>query len=368
MISIELFAEKCYIFTVITIILGWKNKMKKVFAIALAASVLVFLSCESTKQESAAQSPEPNKVEQASTPAAPAEKEVKKESAPVSTAISSKSQYKKLLQDIKISVLSSPRETVKGKAFASPYKIQVTNLAGEPLASLKMTAEYPASRKQETVNFARAEIVTDANGVAEFTAPVPELSASASVLFYPQAPSSDPDLIKQASAIAAEAPWKAKSNLGARTGILVSIVDYRQDGKINIGNGSQPSAQALTGSLWKAGFMGAQNADFHNSIDADDPVRIRSDALKQLSGNSLFKYVIYGRVKYANPITQDADGYYNVTFTGDMGALNISSGEVLLKAAKSVTVKDKSEWKAISNAQQEMAKLFCEEVIYSLSN
>ena len=142
MISIELFAEKCYISTVTTIILGWKNKMKKVFAIALAASVLAFLSCESTKQESAAQCPEPNKVEQASTPAAPAEKEVKKESAPVSTAISSKSQYKKLLQDIKISVLSSPRETVKGKAFASPYKIQVTNLAGEPLASLKMTAEY----------------------------------------------------------------------------------------------------------------------------------------------------------------------------------------------------------------------------------
>ncbi|MBO7123521.1 MAG: hypothetical protein J6V90_09605 [Treponema sp.] len=342
--------------------------MKKVFAIALAASVLAFLSCESTKQESPAQSQEPNKVEQASTPAAPAEKENKKESGPVSTAISSKSQYKKLLQDIKISVLSSPRETVKGKAFAAPYKIRVTNLAGEPLASLKMTAEYPATRNQESVNYARAEIVTDANGAAEFVAPVPEMAASANVLFYPLPPSSDPDLIKQASAIAAQAPWKAKSNLGARTGILVSIADYKQNGKFNIGNGSQPSAQALTSNLWRAGFMGAQNADFHNSVDADDPTRIRNDALKQLSGNSLFKYVIYGRVKYAGEITQDADGYYSVTFNGDLGALSISTGEVLLKASKSVTVKDKSEWKAISNAQQEMAKLFCEEVIYSLSN
>ncbi|MBR5096289.1 MAG: hypothetical protein IK094_04180 [Treponema sp.] len=340
--------------------------MKKVLTIALAASLLAFLSCESTKQEGEAQSQEPNKVEQ--TAPAQTEKETKKESAPVSTAISSKSQYKKLLQDIKISVLSSPRETVKGKAFAAPYKIQVTNLAGEPLASLKMTAEYPSSRNQESVNYARAEIVTDANGAAEFIAPVPELSASANVLFYPLPPSSDPDLIKQASAIAAQAPWKAKSNLGARTGILVSIADYKQDGKFNIGNGSQPSAQALTSNLWRAGFMGAQNADFHNSVDADDPTRIRNDALKQLSGNSLFKYVIYGRVKYAGAITQDADGYYSVTFNGDLGALSISTGEVLLKASKSVTVKDKSEWKAISNAQQEMAKLFCEEVIYSLSN
>lgn len=341
--------------------------MKKVLPISLVLSAMIFVSCESTKQESVAENQEPAKVEQAASQAA-AEKDAKKESAPASTAISSKTQYKKLLQDIKISVLSSPRETVKGRAFSAPYKIQVTNLAGEPLASLKMTAEYPASRKQESVNYAKAEIVTDQNGVAEFSAPVPELSASASVLFYPQAPSSDPDLIKLASSIAAEAPWKAKSNLGARTGILVSIVDYRQDGRINIGNGSQPSAQALTGSLWKAGFMGAQNADFHNSIDADDPVRIRSDALKQLSGNSLFKYVIYGRVKYAGEITKDADGYYSVTFNGDLGALSISDGQVLLKASKSVTVKDKSEWKAISNAQQEMAKLFCEEVIYSLSN
>lgn len=366
MISIELFAKKCYIITVITIILGWKIKMKKVLPVLLVLSAMLFASCESTKQEGAAEKQDAVNVEQTVTQA-PTEKESKKESA-APAVISSKSQYKKLLQDIKISVLSSPRETVKGKAFSAPYKIQVTNLAGEPLSSLKMTAEYPSSRSQESVNYAKAEIETDANGVAEFAAPVPELSASANVLFYPLPPSSDPDLIKQASAIAAQAPWKAKSNLGARTGILVSIADYKQDGKFNIGNGSQPSAQALTSNLWRAGFMGAQNADFHNSVDADDPARIRNDALKQLSGNTLFKYVIYGRVKYAGEITKDADGYYSVSFNGDLGALSISTGEVLLKASKSVTVKDKSEWKAISNAQQEMAKLFCEEVIYTLSN
>lgn len=341
--------------------------MKKVFVITLVAFAALFISCESTKQEGAAQSQEPSKVEQA----APAEKETKenkKESAPASTANSSKSQYKKLLQDIKISVLSYPKGTKKGVAFASPYKIQVTNLAGEPLSSLKMTAEYPVSRKAEIINFGKAEIVTDQNGAAEFNAPVPELAAAASVLFYPQAPSSDPDLIKAASSIAVEAPWKAKSNLDARTGILVSIADYKQDGKFNSGNGSQPSSQALMGNLWRAGFMGAQNADFHNSIDADDPTRIRNDALKHINGNTLFKYVVYGSVKYAGDITKDVDGSYTVTFKGDVGALSIATGEVLLKATKTVTAKDKSEWKAISNAQQEMAKLFCQEIIYSLSN
>lgn len=341
--------------------------MKKVFAVSRAALALVFVlgafafvSCESTKQETFSE-------DQATERSAPAESSSKKESQG-SSQPSSKSQFKKLLQDVKLTVLSSPKETVKGKSFASPYKVQALNSNGAPCADLKITAEYPSARKLESVTYEKAEIVTDKNGVAEFTPPATSVAANANVLFYPQPPASDPELVRMASSAAAEAPWKTRSNLGSRTGILVSIVDYRQNGNINIGNGAQPSAQALTSNLWRAGLMGAQNADFHNSIDADDPVRIRSDALKQLNGNSLFKYVVYGRVKYAGEITQDADGYYNVRFNGDLGALNISTGEVLVKASKSVSVKDKSEWKAVSTAQQEMAKLFCEELLYSLSD
>ena len=334
--------------------------MKKVAAILLATAALVFISCESTKQEPAEQAQERT--------SSVAEKETKKEVSTQAPVFSSKSQYKKLLQEVKINVLSSPKETAKGAAFSAPYKIQALNSNGTPCASLKVTAEYPATRNLDTIGFERASLVTDQNGFAEFEAPVPQIAANANVLFYPEPPSSDPDLIRQASAVAAEAPWKARTNLSSRAGILVSIVDYRQNGTINIGNGSQPSAQALTSNLWRSKLMGAQNADFHNSIDADDPARIRNDALKQLNGNSLFKYVVYGRVKYAGEITQDADGFYNVTFNGDMGALNIATGEVLVKAKKTVTVKDKSEWKVIGDAQQEMARLFCEELVYSLYN
>ena len=341
--------------------------MKKVLGFSRAALALtivlgafIFVSCESTKQDATAAS-------ESSERSAPAESSSKKESQS-SAPISSKSQFKKLLQDVKISVIASPKETVKGKAFASAYKIQALNSNGSPCASLKVTVEYPAAKTADSVTCDKAEIVTDQNGVAEWTALVPEFAANASVLFYPAPPSSDPELIRMASAVAAEAPWKARTNLSSRAGILVSIVDYRQNGTINIGNGSQPSAQVLTSNLWRSNLMGAQNADFHNSVDADDPARIRSDALKQLNGNSLFKYVVYGRVKYAGEMTKDADGFYNVTFNGTLGALNISTGEVLMTAKKTVTVKDKSEWKVVGDAQQEMAKLFCEELLYSLYN
>ena len=334
--------------------------MKKLLAISLALCALVFISCESTKQE-AADSQET--TAQKSAAEAPSKKE-SQSAAPSS----SKAQFKKLVQDVKITVVSSPKETAKGKAFSSPYKIQATNAAGAPYADLKITAEYPAAKNGQSASYQKAELLTDQNGYAEFTPPAPEIAASDKVLFYPMPPASDPELVKLASSVAAEAPWKARTNLNSRAGILVSIVDYRQNGSINIGSGIQPSAQALTANLWRAGLMGAQNADFHNSIDADDPIRIRNDALKQLNGNSLFKFVVYGRVKYTGPITQDADGFYVATFNGDMGALSIETGDVLVKTTKSVTVKDKSEWKVVSAAQQEIAKLFCEELIYSLYN
>ncbi len=337
--------------------------MKKVLTVLFAASALIFVSCESTEQTAAAQDSE-QAVEKPSS----AEKETKKESSSSSASFSSKIQYKKILQEARINVISTPKETAIGKAFSSPYKIQATNQSGEPLAAFKITAEYPESKNNGNINFAKAELVTDAKGNAEFEAPVPAIAANASVHFYPAAPSSDPDMMRMASQVAAEGQWKVRTNLGSHTGILVSIVDYRQNGNINIGNGSQPSAQALTSNLWRSGLMGAQNADFHHSVDADDPVRIRNDALKQLNGNSLFKFVVYGRVKYASEITKDADGYYTVTLSGDLGALKIDSGEVLVKASKTVTAKDKSEWKVLGDAQQEMAKLFCEELLYTLYN
>lgn len=336
--------------------------MKKLFALLLALCAIVFVACESTKLESEL---EPDQAER--TAYAESSGPAKKESQS-SALLSSKAQFKKLAQDVKISVVSSPKETVKGKEFSSPYKIQALNSAGAPCAELKVTAEYPIAKNGGDVSYEKADLLTDKNGFAEFLPPLPAVAISDKVLFYPAPPSSDPELVRLASAAAAEATWKVRTNLNSRTGILVSIVDYRQDGKVNIGNGAQPSAQALTSNLWRANLMGAQNADFHNSIDADDPVRIRNDALKQLNGNSLFKFVVYGRVKYAGPVSQDKDGYYVVTFNGDVGALSIASGDVLVKASKSVTVKDKSEWKAVSTAQQEMAKLFCEELLYSLYN
>lgn len=315
------------------------KSFKRVFVIG-AILPLVFFSCQSTpKQDSLG------------------------DSHAIKTSANSSESEKSKLKDINISVVSSPKETMKEKAFSAPYNIHVAKSNGTPCASLSVIVEYPAARDMDSISFEKETLVTDESGNATFSAPTPQFSAKSLISFYPE---SSPALKNLADASKATAAWNVRTNVTARSGILVSVVDYSQDGKMIVGGGAQPSTQALTAALWKSGLMGAQNADFHNSVDADDSARIQADAKRLVSGNSTFRYVVYGRVKYAEKMSQDAQGNWIVSLKGDAGALELATGKVLLKTSKSVSVKNKSQWNALKNAQEEIARQFAEEIVYGL--
>ena len=319
--------------------MSFTKSFKRVFVIG-AILPLVFFSCQSTsKQDSLGDSNE------------------------TKTSVGSSESEKSRLKDINISVVSSPNATSKGKPFSAPYNIRVAKSDGTSCANFSIIVEYPAARDVDSISFEKETLVTDESGNASFSAPTPQFSVKSLVSFYPE---SSPALKNLAEASEATAAWNVRTNTNSRSGILVSVVDYSQDGKMIVGGGSQPSTQALTAALWKSGLMGAQNADFHNSVDADDSARIQADAKRLVSGNTTFRYVVYGRVKYAEKMSQDAQGNWIVSLKGDVGALELATGKVLLNANKSVSVKDKSQWNALKNAQEEMARQFAEEIVYGL--
>lgn len=331
-----------------------KNSGKICISLIMSASLtFALVSCESTKHESP-------KVERET------EKNSENEKTSVQTARTPDDDLRNLLENTQITVISYPKETTKGKAFSAPYKIRVETLNGKPCEGVSITAEFPSGRDADSVSFEKKALVTDANGNCEFVPPVPNFSIKSHVTFFPQISSSNPELVKLCQSVSANAAWNVRTNTNSRAGILVSVVDYNQDGKMIIGSGSQPSTQSLTAALWKSGLMGAQNADFHNSVNADDSARIQADAKRLVGGNSTFRFVVYGRVKYTEKLSQDEAGNWVVSLSGDVGALELSSGKVLFKARKSVSVKNKSQWNAIKNAQEEMARLFAEEIVYGL--
>ncbi len=333
-----------------------KKKLREIFIPFILSASLAFalVSCESTKQESQKVASE---VESQTS---------ENEKTPSQTTRTADDDLRNLLENTQITVMSSPKETTKGKAFSAPYKILVETLDGKPCQAMNITAEFPSGRTEDSVSFEKATLVTDANGNCEFAPPVPHFSIKSHVTFFPQISSSNPELVRLCQTVSATAAWNVRTNTNSRAGILVSVVDYNQDGKMIVGSGSQPSTQSLTAALWKSGLMGAQNADFHNSVDADAPARIQADAKRLVGGNSTFRFVVYGRVKYAEKMSKDESGNWVVSLDGDVGALELSTGKVLFKARKSVSVKNKSQWNALKNAQEEMARQFAEEVVYGL--
>ncbi|MDE7291325.1 MAG: hypothetical protein K2N58_04685 [Treponemataceae bacterium] len=332
-----------------------EKAFRKISILLIAASLaFALISCESTKQESQKVEGEEQTGKNSETPT------------PNQSAKTIDDDLRSLLENMQITVVSSPKETTKGKAFSAPYKILVATLDGIPCEGASITAEYPSGRSADSVSFEKVTLISDESGHCEFVPPVPNFSIKSSVTFLPQISSSNPELVRLCQNVSVNAAWNVRTNTNSRSGILVSVVDYSQDGKMIVGGGSQPSTQALTAALWKSGLMGAQNADFHNSVDADDSARIQADAKRLVSGNTTFRYVVYGRVKYAEKMSQDAQGNWIVSLKGDVGALELATGKVLLKANKSVSVKDKSQWNALKNAQEEMARQFAEEIVYGL--
>lgn len=336
-----------------------KRNLHAIFIPFILSASLAFalVSCESTKQES---------QKGASNVEKQAEKNAENEKTPSKTERTADDEIRNLLENTQITVISSPKATTKGKAFSAPYKILVETLDGKPRESMNITAEFPSGRTEDSVSFEKTTLVTDEDGNCEFVPPVPHFSIRSQVTFFPQISSSNPELVRLCQTVSANAAWNVRTNTNSRAGILVSVVDYNQDGKMIVGSGSQPSTQGLTAALWKSGLMGAQNADFHNSVDADDSARIQADAKRLVGGNSTFRFVVYGRVKYAEKMSQDEAGNWVVSLDGDVGALDLSTGKVLFKARKSVSVKNKSQWNALKNAQEEMARQFAEEVVYGL--
>lgn len=312
------------------------KRFSKLLAGSLIISSVFFFSCESTEQTGDNSS---------------------QESVQASASLS----------DVKLEIVSTPKETIKNTAFASPYKVRAVTNDGSALPSYPITVTYPDGRNAESVTFANTDIVTGDDGTAEFLPPVCNFAVNGTVKFAPKAKTSNPKVVKQLEALAVEAPFKVKTNFNRSSIIIVALLDYNQAGNRIEGL----SSSELMGELWRQGLTSSQNADLRivgKSVEAEDPALIKTSILKMIGDNGRFRSgtVVYGKVKYASEITKTDDGMFTVTLTGTMGVLSLSDGEVKLTATKTATVKDKNQWNLMKLARTEIEKQFIDELMYSL--
>ncbi len=267
--------------------------------------------------------------------------------------------YKKKVEGVKLTSVSSPKETVKNKAFASPFVVSVTDGEDKALSGFEVTVMYPVSKEGDKVTFEKQSLVSDSEGKVSFTSPVPVQSFNSSVIFAPAFDEKD-ELIYELSMLHSVAlPYMVKTNLVWNGSIC--LVDFDQKGK-PLTSSSQSSSNLLK-QLMMLGFSGIGNADFTSQVLNGDSNTVYK-AAKNLMGNSS-SFLIYGTVKYDSPV-QKSENLYKCDLTAEITCISMKSGSILYTTEQKVSVTDKSDWSAVNSAKTEIAKQIALSVKYGM--
>ncbi|QTQ11894.1 hypothetical protein HRI96_06585 [Treponema parvum] len=322
--------------------------MKKNILIAAGIILITGISCKTSKTA----------VESYDTaPDTPAETI----SAPVETVVYIKSEkeiFEEKTKDIALSINSSPPQTVNGTDFKTPFSVKVKKVDGSPVENFPILVRYPSKNENGNISFSEEELSTDAEGIAVYIPKTPSFSCNTQLDFLPYVPTSDEEVIKAASSLGVSAPWKVRTNL-ARKGGLIGLVDYNAKGAALA---DTLSSSFLLKELMNNGFSNIGNFDIPRSMLGDRQAVYKH--VNNIVGNSV-SYLIYGTIKYLSPVEKN-DKTYSCTLEADISCMDIKTGNILYSTVKSVTATDTTEWKVISSARAILAKELGQAIIFNM--
>lgn len=323
------------------------TKLSKFFIMPalFAAALTAFTACESTKSEDSAST------------------SLSQETADSSSSTGTV-QFKKEMANIQLKLVSAPDAPLAKSAFAKPFVVSVKDLDGNPYSNYTLTVTAPVSKTENVVAFETTEVTTDDNGTVSFKPQTFTTSLNSSITFTPKAPSNNPQIVKLAKAVELEVPCKVKMLLPKPQTIMVNLVDYSPEDKMILSSSLSTSSNLL-GEIWRAGYpYQAQNADFHKQIDLGSEA-VYKEARRMTGGAPNFKYVVYGKVKYASPIAE-VEGGFSLTLTSTVTVIELATGKEFYTVTKTTTVVDKNKWNVLKACQEQIAKDLANDLIYSM--
>lgn len=307
----------------------------------LSSAILAFASCQSTSQEST--------------------KPVTSKSSAQNEIVIEQSEKPKVnFDNVKISLVSNANVPIATVPFKTPFVVCVKDNQGNPLKNYPITVTYPASKNDNVITFAKQDINTDENGNVIFKPEPFQTSVNSTITFAPKANGVMQE--KAAKKVQLELPFKVKFNSNKK-GIVINLIDYDEKDKMIL-NSALSTSSNLLGEFWRSGYTTAQNADFHKVIDNGSEA-ICLAAKKLFQGSTYFRYIIYGKIKYASQITKVENGY-TLTLKGTATVINYTTGQEICTITKTTTVTDKNQWNVLKACQTQLAKDLANELIYSM--
>ena len=273
--------------------------------------------------------------------------------------------YEQKIAGITLKVLSSPKETTKGKAFSAPYTVKAEDSNGNAVESLEISVVAPSSRKNGEIVFSETTVATDSEGKISFLPSALEYAFDSEISFMPSykndafSSEESAQVKKIAESKSVKAPFKVQTNLKSAGGVI-AIVDFNQSGKAISSNPVSSSNLLMT--LMQLGFTKIGNIDLTNQVVAGDKAKIQAKA-RSIVGNSS-NFLIYGTVKIDSSGKTDAG--FSYTLSGEANCMDLKSGDITFTTKKSITVTEKTDWAALDKARKSLAAEIAREIKYGI--
>ncbi len=264
------------------------------------------------------------------------------------------------LRSIRFENPSPPAETIAGTAFKKEYSVTVTTEhagARLSLANFPVTVRYPVLDSAGSRGTAAVELVSDAQGLVKFNAPVPAFAARDEVRFSANLSSADPsanrllELSRNGGSLSASLPYLVSTNAKAYPS-TISILDFDKNGRPV--TSANVTATALLRPLVQKGFRPIGMADFQSQLASGDEAALYRAAKAQFG--QAVRRMIYGTTK-VDSLTKAEDGKWTCTLTAVISVYDFSTSTVICSTTVQHTVTAATEFAALDTARKEIGSV-----------
>ena len=262
------------------------------------------------------------------------------------------------LENIKLKIESAPAAVNLKRSFTKAFSASVKDSDGNPIANYSVDVSYPSARKAREYEFSTVTLLSDSNGLVTFTAPQTSFPASSKVTFYPTPFDSSEEVLNAVGEKAVSADYLVKSDIVSR-GAVLFIWDYNEKNR-PVTNSYDVQAEFRSRGITMVG-----NGPVNETSYIGKPQTLYKETYEIIGGNT-YGYLIYGSVKFEEPVTPEEDGGYSCTFKSEISAVAMKNGENIYNSVLSYKSKGKNWNECVSNGKAQIAKLIVSDILYNL--
>lgn len=222
---------------------------------------------------------------------------------------------------------------------------------------MPITVSYPASRTDDSIVYDEIVLTTDENGHVEFMPGVPAFSFDEAVTFYPTPVNSNPETVKAARAASVTAPYKVRTDLAKKSGILY-VFDFDDKGR------ALTNSRYILRDFINSGVRSG-NSPISSPNYLNQNIASLYKATRAIVGNTA-GFMVSGSIKFTAPSERKDDGTYVCTLVADVACIDMQNGEVLYKTQQRASETGASQSLAAEACRKKIASQTVHAILYGM--